>query len=279
MSKASGKVIPKLVIIQPVPRKINGKEILHTFGPACSVLPKYLPYPEGASPEDKKAFQLQWAEIYIPAVGRMLDLNKEYDDIYLKIIKGNDDLNNLFQPGPGQRFKFVDSEMDAETYLISLENKMSMIATIQNLKETGEDGAIIQAGRALGLAGSPNVILVQMFKNCEIESELIKMSEYFMSPDREVLDVIHVALENGDRETKKGLYKAANGIFKYNNITIGATMEEVVLWLKNDENIGAYLELKKLIAVPDNEGEEEPKSAEPEANEQPKVDGRKKKKK
>lgn len=272
-NSAETLTIPKLVIIKPVPKMVNGKEFTHTFGPAGCILPKYLPYPEGASAEEKKAFQLEWAEVYIPGVGMILDMNKEHDQILMKIIKGNRDLAILFEKGQAQRFEFVDSEKDAAEYLTSLENKMKMIATIQNLKETGEDSAIIQAGRSLGIGGSPNVILVEMFKNCERPAELIRMSEYFMSPDKTVLDVIYSAMAKGDREAKKGLYQAANGVYKYNTLTIGTKLEEVVLWLKNDENVGAYLELKKLIA-PSSKAD----TSEDETSEEPKVDGRKKKK-
>lgn len=216
------------------------------FGPATFFMP-YLPE---VDMNGDKVERDSYPEIGFPMLGMVLDLRVNDNWILWEIINHpkNKAIKAIFTPNsPSQRYKIVDAEKDASEYIQSFENKVRMQSEVIKLKDRGDDADIRRVGRSFGITGSVNVILANLLEMPNTAAGLAKMSKYFMSPDKDLIDLIYTSLSTGNANDEQGLYLSTNGIYKYNELVIGTSFDDVTAFLKKAENKEIYAVLKKAV--------------------------------
>ena len=225
-------------ILKPKTKFMNGRK-LGVYGDVGHCFPQ-LPKHIKENPEMASRFQV----VHIPGIGCTLDMSNPdhaafYDILMFdKVLKGH-------HANPESRFEWLDPEKDATEYLKSNENEMNMVAVVAGLKDKSID--IRRAGRALGLAGSDTIILAGLYQMCKAPATLVKLTEYFTSPTKNLLDIYYANIAAGSVQEKSGLYLSEKGTYMWNSIAVGRSLDEVILWMKNPENKDEYVQMKDVF--------------------------------
>lgn len=230
--------VAKIKILKPRDRFMGGRK-LQVYGDVGAFAPA-LPPNIKSDPERAARFSV----VHIPGVGMTLNLDdQDHKDLY-DILHYDKTLlshhNNV-----ESRYKWLDTEGDAKDYLASMENEMTMVSMVTGLK--GKKVEILRAARALGLTGTENIILAELYKMCKSTNTLLKVSDYFMSPIKNLLDIYYANLEKGSAQEKRGLYLNDKGTYMWNSIMVGRSMDEVIGWMKSPDNKDEYQQMKAVL--------------------------------
>lgn len=81
--------------------------------------------------------------------------------------------------------------------------------------------------------------------NSPAEVSRLKLKAMMDNKDIDVFEIVYAALDQGDRAAQKGFYKAQNGVYKFNDEIIGNSIEQVVNYFKqNDDVLTAFKKSK-----------------------------------
>jgi len=224
-------------ILKPKTKYMNGRKlgVYGDVGHFAPALPKHIKGTEMAE---------RFKVLHIPGIGCTLDMSNPEHAAFYDILMFDPVLKG-HHANPESRFEWLDAEKDAAEYLKSNENEMNMIAVVAGLK--GKSIDIKRAARALGLAGSETVILAGLVQMCKAPATLVKLTEYFTSPTKNLLDIYYANIAAGSVQEKTGLYLSEKGTYMWNSIAVGRSLDEVLLWMKNPENKDEYLQMKDVF--------------------------------
>jgi len=238
MSSTAVETMPEIRILKPREIYMNGRK-LGVYGDTGHFFPA-LPPDIKKDPERAAKF----AVVHIPGVGVTLNMSdQEHKDLY-DIVNFDKTLKGL-HTGEKSRYVWFDPEGDAKEYLESTENEMNMSGKVADLK--GKSVDIKRAGRALGIVGSETQILAGLYKMCKEPKSLVKLTEYFTSPTKLLIDIYYANIEKGDASEKNGLYINEKGTYMWNSIMVGRSFDEVILWMKNPDNKDEYQQMKDVF--------------------------------
>ena len=136
-----------------------------------------------------------------------------------------------------QRFYLHDQEVHENNEHEVLLESHRLTSEIMSMDDT----RVVNFAKIFGINGSAKKCKNELVKFSQDKETATKIADYFNNPDRLILEVIHASLEKGDASTKKGLY-VENGYYSYMGNSIGFGIEEVIRWLKAENDI--YIHLK-----------------------------------
>jgi hypothetical protein len=238
MESVQTAAMPHIRILKPRKQFMNGRElgVYGNTGAFAPSLPKHI--------KDDPDMKLRFQVIHIPGVGATLNMDDPEHKALYEILHHDPTLKTLHNHGKS-RFQWLDPEADAISYLQSNENEMNMAGVVANLK--GKSLDIKRAARALGIIGSENQVLAGLYEMCKSPATLVKLTEYFTSPSKNLVDIYYANIEKGDANEKSGLYLNDKGTYMWNSIMVGRSMDEAILWIKNPDNKDEYQQMKEVF--------------------------------
>lgn len=185
----------------------------------------------------------------IPGVGFALDMKNKRHKAIFEHLSHDPNQRGFYEEGhPSQRFRIIDLQKEADTYLASMKSKMIAYSKINQLIET-ESGQVelVRMGRVFGISGSLNVIQANLMQAIEKPNELTKIMKHLMSEDRVMTEILHAALEIGNAAEEQGFYKSQSGVYYWYKFQCGDTLDKAILWFKEPSNEEAYNQLKNEV--------------------------------
>lgn len=177
--------------------------------------------------------------------GVFLDLEKPEDKIYYDLLMGKT-LSKIFNPNAGinYRFDIENLAQDMEDYLKIDETKTEFKAMVMKMKGL----ELRTLGYFFGIKGSDNTIKGGLYKLIDDKKTTDKVGVFLLHKNRHLLNYVYNALDKGDSSAKTGLYKSDRGIFFFNTSAIGNSEDEVLGFLKgeNEEAKTIYSLVKKM---------------------------------
>lgn len=182
----------------------------------------------------------------ISGLGCILDTNDENDALLLKCIQEGREIASFFNykpdgtRGASQRFRIRDNEAEAKAYIKRREEKKAVEDFIETLKNSGK---LKGFGLIFGLSGSEGIVYANLLKMCDEPNERKKLAKHVYHNDRAMIELIHLAMQDGDQANQKGVYRQPNGMYYINDVPMGLGIDQTVSFLKKEEEI--YQALKE----------------------------------
>jgi len=182
--------------------------------------------------------------------GILLDLeNEEHQKMY-KLMTEEKACAPRFLPNPNgsknatQRFTIENVIEKATTYLASRERKAEVETFITTVAK--DEGALKRFALCFGLKGDVSVIKANLYQMIDSDKLRPKLAELINNIDRPMIELVNVALSEGDSANKKGLTKDGREMFFWNEIPLALGMNELIAYLKNEKNADLYAAIKEM---------------------------------
>lgn len=186
----------------------------------------------------------------ISGLGCILDLDDPDQERIYKAITEGLEIKHAFsyktdgKRGASQRFRIRDEEKEVEEFIKLRSSKKKLEEDIDAMKESGK---LKNFALVLGVSGSENVVYANVLKMLDTPEGIKKVSKYINHNDRQVIELIHLAISKGNANEKEGVWKAKNEMYYINDVPMGLGLDQAVAFLKKEENANLYQALKDSI--------------------------------
>ena len=171
--------------------------------------------------------------VAITSEGIMINLNNHNDELIYEFAKEHP----LFVKAARPLLRIVNRQAEAKEELSHTELKVE--ALVQAQKLLGDK--LVDFARVLGL-NTTNVDLDLIKRDVYeyAENDSAKFISMLTDPDRKILELMYKGKE-------KGVFNHHNGVWKYNKSVIGTTLDQAIMWFKNNENQDLLPGIRKQI--------------------------------
>lgn len=190
----------------------------------------------------------------ISGLGCILNTEDPNDALILKCIQEGREIAPFFTAkkdgtrGPSQRFKIKDNEKDAQAFIKQRGEKKAVEDFIETLKESGR---LRNFALIFGIVGSDSVVYANLLKMCDDENQRKILAKHVYHNDRGIIELLHIAMQDGNSAEKTGVYKLPNGMYYMNDVPMGLGLDQAVTFLKREESEGIYQALKDAYLKPE----------------------------